>query len=189
MRKPNAKERILETAGKLFMERGYSEVGINEIINTAETAKASFYQHFPSKEALCETWLETLHDRSETHRGDLLNSDMPVADKVDRYFSELADWLEASQFRGCPFSNTSAVTCTESKGINHQISSHKESIRGFFEAICEGHFANSETDQQKAGVLFLLYSGATTEAQNLRDLWPVETARKAAAELMKNNRE
>lgn len=33
MRKPNAKERILEVASKLFHERGYSEVGINEIID------------------------------------------------------------------------------------------------------------------------------------------------------------
>ena len=31
MRKPNAKERILEVASKLFHERGYSEVGINEV--------------------------------------------------------------------------------------------------------------------------------------------------------------
>ncbi|MDB2496353.1 hypothetical protein N9X25_04320 [Verrucomicrobiales bacterium] len=33
MRKPNAKERILEAASKLFHERGYSEIRINEIID------------------------------------------------------------------------------------------------------------------------------------------------------------
>ncbi|MCB1236560.1 MAG: TetR family transcriptional regulator, partial [Verrucomicrobiae bacterium] len=31
MKKPNARERILETAARLFQERGFSEVGINEI--------------------------------------------------------------------------------------------------------------------------------------------------------------
>ena len=75
MRKPNAKERILETASKLFHERGYSEVGINEIIEKAETAKASFYQHYSSKEVLCEAWLQSVHDRSEDSRAELLVTD------------------------------------------------------------------------------------------------------------------
>ncbi len=75
MRKANAKERILETAGKLFFQHGYSEVGINEIIAKAETAKASFYQHYPSKEALCEAWLSNVHDRSEMSRAEMLESD------------------------------------------------------------------------------------------------------------------
>jgi AcrR family transcriptional regulator len=75
MRKPNAKERILETASKLFHERGYSEVGINEIIEKAETAKASFYQHYSSKEVLCEAWLQSVHDRSEDSRAEFLVTD------------------------------------------------------------------------------------------------------------------
>ncbi len=67
MKKPNARDRILETAGELFFQRGYSGVGINEIIEKAGTAKASFYQHFPSKESLCEAWLQEMHDRSSDY--------------------------------------------------------------------------------------------------------------------------
>jgi AcrR family transcriptional regulator len=48
--KAPARERILGTADRLFSSRGYGNVGINEIIDRSETAKASLYQHFPSKE-------------------------------------------------------------------------------------------------------------------------------------------
>jgi len=39
----SAKDRILEVAGSLFMLRGYELVGVNEIIEKADVAKATFY--------------------------------------------------------------------------------------------------------------------------------------------------
>ena len=45
-------------------------------------------------------------------------------------------------------------------------------------------FAASEGRAREVGdTLFLLYSGATGEAQNLRALWPVDAALKAAMTL------
>lgn len=188
MRKPNAKERILETAGKLFQERGYSEVGINEIISTADTAKASFYQHFSSKEVLCEAWLEAVHHRSDVSREEILNSSLSAEEKVDHYFEALEDYLVKSDFRGCPYSNTGAVTSCETSGINEQIRIHKESIRGFFASICNQHFSNKDQAAQTADHLFLLFSGGTTESQNIKEIWPAKSARKAARLLMQNKK-
>ena len=184
MRKSNARERILETAGKLFQERGYSEVGINEIISTADTAKASFYQHFSSKELLCEAWLEAVHDRSEASREALINSSISPAEKVAQYFSELENFLLKSNFRGCPYSNTGAVATCSGAGIAEQIRIHKNSIRSFFRSICAQQFPVEEQAEQIADHLFLLYSGATTESQNMREIWPVKSAAKAADFLM-----
>ncbi len=188
MRKPNARERILETAGKLFQERGYSEVGINEIISTADTAKASFYQHFSSKEILCEAWLEAVHHRSDVSREKLLNSSLSAEEKVDQYFEELETFLVKSNFRGCPYSNTGAVISCETSGINEQIRIHKKSIREFFASICDQHFSNNNQASQTADYLFLLYSGGTTESQNIKDIWPAQSARKAARLLMQNKK-
>ena len=52
------KERILKTVDRLFYEQGYLATGINQIIAEAKVAKASFYQHFPSKEALVLEYIE-----------------------------------------------------------------------------------------------------------------------------------
>jgi len=136
MRQANAKDRILQTAGQLFFQRGYSEVGINEIIERAETAKASFYQHFSSKEALCEAWLAAVHDRSEDQRAALLAAASNPTAKLECYFDELAAFMINSQFRGCPYSNTGAVSDATCTGIVAQIQGHKDSLRRFFREIC-----------------------------------------------------
>lgn len=45
------KERIKETALRLFLKKGYA-VGINEIIRESGTSKGAFYHHFSSKNEL-----------------------------------------------------------------------------------------------------------------------------------------
>jgi AcrR family transcriptional regulator len=184
MRQANAKDRILQTAGQLFFQRGYSEVGINEIIERAETAKASFYQHFSSKEALCEAWLAAVHDRSEDQRAALLAAASNPTAKLECYFDELAAFMINSQFRGCPYSNTGAVSAATCTGIVAQIQGHKDSLRRFFREICSLQLDESSRAEEIGDRIFLLYSGATTECQNLRTIWPVEVARKAALELL-----
>ena len=49
MRESAVKDRILDTASRLFYERGDHTTGINQIIEEAEIARASLYNHFPSK--------------------------------------------------------------------------------------------------------------------------------------------
>jgi AcrR family transcriptional regulator len=186
MRKPNARERILETAGELFFQRGYSEVGINEIIEKAGTAKASFYQHYPSKESLCEAWLQAMHDRSEIFRAELLLSSDSPAEKLARYFDQLETYMVTSQFRGCPYSNTSAVSDEQCCGIIEKIRAHKESIRQFFRSLAASHFPEPERAAEMGDRIFVLYSGATGEAQNLKAMWPVHAARAAALEIFQN---
>lgn len=186
MRKPNAKERILETAASLFHQRGYSEVGINEIIEKAETAKASFYQHFPSKESLCEAWLESIHERSEKSKTELLASESTPAEKVAHYFAQMESFMTASNFRGCPYSNTGAVSDPSCCGILEQILIHKESIRDFFRQVCKQQFGDSQEAAETGDRMFLLYSGAATESQNLKELWPIRVAAKAAGDLLQN---
>jgi AcrR family transcriptional regulator len=51
---------FLDVALRLFLERGYDQTSLNEIISQAGVSKGAFYHYFPSKEAL----LEALADRS-----------------------------------------------------------------------------------------------------------------------------
>ncbi len=183
-RRPNAKERILETAGELFFQRGYSGVGINEIIEKAGTAKASFYQHFPSKESLCAAWLRSVHERSEAQRNDLLADPEAPERKLASWFDELEQFLVASHFRGCPYSNTGAVSDENCPGITAEILHHKESTRRFLRRLAAQAVLVPERADEIGDRIFLLYSGATSEAQNLKQSWPVRVARDAAVEMM-----
>ncbi|MEM0967236.1 MAG: TetR/AcrR family transcriptional regulator [Verrucomicrobiota bacterium] len=176
------RDKILETAGDLFQRRGYTCVGINEIIETSGVSKAGFYDNFASKEILCVEWLQTTHKRSEQHHANILAETGSSAQKVVDYFHALADFMACREYRGCPFSNTASVIDAKSPRIHAEIESHKIFIREFFvdlatEIVPEGNF------EELGNHLFLLYSGAATEAQNLRSEWPISTAARIAKAL------
>jgi TetR/AcrR family transcriptional regulator, cholesterol catabolism regulator len=52
--KPRAVRRaeLLDKALALFLERGYENVSLNDLLATESTSKGAFYHYFPSKEAL-----------------------------------------------------------------------------------------------------------------------------------------
>jgi AcrR family transcriptional regulator len=183
MKKASARERILETAGDLFARNGYALVGINEIIAKSETAKASFYQHFKSKELLCAEWLRSMHERSVEKHDSILASGKSPERKTKDYFAELKKWLIGNDFRGCPYTNTTSMLSTDAPAIREQVEIHKLFIRDFFVELAQGITSGSQA-QQLGSTLFLLYSGATAEAQNVRSVWPVESATQAALKLV-----
>ena len=176
MKKPKARERLLETAADLFTERGYGAVGINEIIEKSETAKASFYHHFPSKENLCLTWLEETHARSDARHDKILTSPGTAEDKVIEYFASLKEWMKTKDFRGCPFTNTVSSLDKDSPPISEQVELHKLSIRDFFIDLAREIAPVGSASRRLGTAFFLLYSGATTEAQNLQSNWPIDAA-------------
>lgn len=49
---PVGKQRILETAERLFLEHGYQAVSIRDIAKACGVTNAALYYYFPSKEAL-----------------------------------------------------------------------------------------------------------------------------------------
>ncbi len=57
--------RILMTATRLFMQRGYSAVSINDIVQAADVTKPTLYYHFSDKEELFV--LVAIHMLAEMH--------------------------------------------------------------------------------------------------------------------------
>jgi AcrR family transcriptional regulator len=182
MRKQNAKQRIMDTAGRLFALRGYGSVGINEIIETSETAKASFYNHFPSKEHLCAAWLGALHQKSEASHDAILTSNKDPLKIVQDYFDSLKAWIQENQYRGCPYTNTASALPGDAPLVQEKVDEHKIFIRDFFIELAR-KFTDGKPARQLGNTLFLIYSGATTESQNLKATWPVDVAAEVAIDL------
>lgn len=180
MSKP--RERLLETAGRLFGERGYECVGINEIIAKAEIAKATFYQHFPSKEALCAEWLRSVDARYAAMHQELLDDPRPARKKVASMFDRLSCQVESSGYTGCPFCVTSAMVSADSE-VRQVILHFRERIRSFWHGMARELGVKGVAARNLGDAWLLLNTGAVTEAQNVGAIWPLEQAKKAALTL------
>ncbi|WP_182301626.1 TetR/AcrR family transcriptional regulator [Cohnella cholangitidis] len=72
-RKQQLKEQIFSEAIRLFKERGYDNVTVEEIVQRCGVAKGTFFNYFPKKEGLLlhlgRSQLETLKQILEKHGG------------------------------------------------------------------------------------------------------------------------
>ncbi len=177
-----ARQRILETAARLFAERGYEAVGINELIEKSEVCKATFYQQFRSKESLCVEWLRLEAAASEQQASALLDRDLPAEEKVAIRFDGLRNFLKDSEFRGCPFSNTATVIPRDSDAVG-VVQEYKANSRLFWHSLALQVHREPSAARSLGDAWFLLFSGAVTEAQNAKALWPVDSAKAAALSL------
>ena len=71
MKKKSIRDAIVNTAARLFYKQGYSNTGINQIIEETKIAKSSLYQHFRSKEDLLMAYLKVTGEQTITALGEV----------------------------------------------------------------------------------------------------------------------
>lgn len=71
-RSEETRSRILESAIKLFSNRGYNKASVDDICAEAGISKGAFYHHFESKQALflalLDSWLQTIDNAIEASK-------------------------------------------------------------------------------------------------------------------------
>lgn len=104
----SARHRLLTAASKLFHEAGIQATGVDSIIEAAGVAKATFYRHFPSKDDLVVAWLRDPRTRwFERAEAQARAAGVGPRDEVGLFFEAVAEWLQAENYRGCPYLNSS----------------------------------------------------------------------------------
>ena len=70
--KPNAKERILKTAVKIFAEKGFDAARVEKIAETAGVPKSLIYYHFKSKDEILETAIAAFYNEFRRIAGKIM---------------------------------------------------------------------------------------------------------------------
>ncbi|MDC8100624.1 TetR/AcrR family transcriptional regulator [Chryseobacterium rhizosphaerae] len=126
------RERIVSTAMVLFHQQGYNSTGINQIIEEAGVSKASFYQHFKSKDDLCIEFFNKRFDYWVSELENFISDAQTMEEKFMKSFDFLIYMNEKEDFRGCSFLNIMSEIPIDKTEIHHVIRDHKGKLRDCF---------------------------------------------------------
>ena len=181
------KERILTVVNRLFYEQGYLATGINQIITEAQVAKASFYQHFPSKEALVMKYIETYNISFLQELRRIERQFTEPKAKILALFDHLADFSLAAECRGCTVMNL-AVEFSEPESKPRQlIVQCKRELKAFIANLVAPALPDNtspELAKTKATAVYLLYEAALIESRVHQDVWSVEMSKAVVDHLL-----
>ena len=134
-RRSTARERILDTAFRLFYAHGVRAVGVDRIIAEAGVAKATFYRHFPTKDSLVIAYLDTVDEiwTRQLHAAAEAAGPAP-RDQLVGLFDALATACRGDGYRGCAFINAAAESETGTP-IHDRTVAHKDAVREWVRAL------------------------------------------------------
>ena len=175
--KPAMKDRILETADRLFYLQGIRAIGVDTIAAEIGISKRTLYNHFPSKDALIAAYLER---RFVAPRP----SDKSPVEQILGTFDALERRFAAKDFRGCPFVNAVAELGSEDRAVRKIAIAFKESRRIWFrDLLVQFGVADPEA---LATQLVLLVDGSIAQDLVRNDPAMARAAKEAATVLLKN---
>jgi AcrR family transcriptional regulator len=175
------KERILDTADRLFYLEGIRAIGVDTIAAEIGISKRTLYNHFPSKDALISAYLER---RFMQHTRPDKRSEKSPVEQILGTFDSLERRFAAKDFRGCPFVNAVAELGAEAQPVRKIAIAFKESRRLWFRDLLLQLGVGSA--EALATQLVLLVDGSI--AQDLvRDDPAMARAAKEAAKVLLSN--
>ncbi|WP_343299342.1 TetR/AcrR family transcriptional regulator [Bradyrhizobium yuanmingense] len=171
------KERILQTADKLFYLQGIRAIGVDTIAAEVGISKRTLYNHFPSKDALIAAYLERRFVSARP-------SDKPPGEQILATFDSLERRFAAKDFRGCPFVNAVAELGPQDRAVKKIAIAFKESRRLWFrDRLTELGVADADA---LATQLVLLVDGSIAQDLVRDDPAMARAAKEAAKVLLRN---
>ncbi|HMF10841.1 MAG TPA: TetR/AcrR family transcriptional regulator [Gemmataceae bacterium] len=179
--KPETRDRLVETARRLFHEHGYTATGIAQILDAAEARSGSLYYFFPTKEdlllAVLEKYKELLWPMVIQPVFDR------VTDPIERVFGILDGYrrqLVATKYRsGCPIGNL-ALEMTNSHPAARALLA--ENFTNWCKAIelcladAAGRLPSSLDREQLARFVLTTMEGAVMLARTHQSIEPYDAA-------------
>jgi transcriptional regulator, TetR family len=179
----DTREHILATGEQLCMHRGFTGMGLSELLKTAEVPKGSFYHYFRSKEAFGVAMLERHFADYHRRLADLFSAgEGNYRDRLLAYYQHaLNQFCQQNVISGCLTVKLSAEVCDLSEVMRTEMNAGASQIIVLLaHALEEGRKENSLTfhgdAHTQAEVLYSLWLGANLQAKISRSATPLESA-------------
>lgn len=181
------RDHLLETAVRLFGERGFRAVGIDTILAEAGVAKMTLYSHFRSKDELIAAALGVLEERWRVwlrERTDALSS--TPEGRLLAAFDALAEWFSQPGFAGCAFIKAAGEFPAADGPLRRLAAEHSEATIKLFETHARDAMLPDPAEFAKQW--HLLFCGAIVTAQCQNGAEVAASARSAGERLLRGAR-
>jgi AcrR family transcriptional regulator len=135
----SGRERVLETAYRLFSKHGTRAVGVDRIIAESGVAKMTLYRNFASKDDLVLAFLERREQRwtrgwlQETVKGRAATP----AQRLLAIFDVFGEWFAREDFEGCSFINVMLELDDPGSPVRRESVRQLSEIRGFIAGLAK----------------------------------------------------
>lgn len=186
----DTRQHILDTASHLIAAKGFSCVGLNEVLQTAEVPKGSFYHYFKSKEQFGQALLEDFFTRYLGFIDTLFaNPELPARERLLRYWQQWRDTqCEGCDEQKCMVVKLSAEVADLSEAMRLTLRDGTERVIGrLADCIAAGAADGSLPaldPQGTARTLYQLWLGASLLAKLHRTECPLEHAMGATKKIL-----
>jgi AcrR family transcriptional regulator len=178
----SARERILDTAFRLFYARGTRAVGVDLIIAESGVAKATFYRHFPAKDELVLAYLDRVDGIWTGQLKSAAEAAGPApADQLVGLFDALSTACRRDGYRGCAFINAAAEAAPGTP-VHERTVTHKQAVLAWVRELAGE--AGADDPAALARSLTLLLDGGLADGALAADPSAPRAAKQAARSLV-----
>jgi len=157
------KEKLFQTAARLFYEHGYRAIGVDTIAAESGIGKMTLYRHYPSKDDLIVAYLQDSNHVFWDQFEQITKAALTPSEKLLAFFESLQAYVLSPDCYGCPFINV-AAEFPDPDYAGHQVAlEHKQSVMRRFQQLAEA--AGVRQPETLANALFLLMDGAYVAAR------------------------
>lgn len=179
-RTPHPKERLLDTASRLFYAEGIHAVGVERLVSEAAVTRATFYRHYPTKDDLVAAYLAATSHRIR-EAVEAARQGKPAREALADTMAVVGDATCDEDFRGCQFLNAAAEFPDPAHKVRQVVEDHRAWFFGVLRDLAAG--LDHPDPEHAARVLVLLrdgalHGGALDDPATVR-----ETLRRATADL------
>lgn len=177
-----ARQRVLDTATRLFYAHGIKAVGVDRIVAESGVAKATFYKYFPAKDDLVVAYLDQVDAMwsGQLHSAAEAAGDAPT-DRLVGLFDALTSSCQHSGYRGCAFINAAAEADPHTL-IHDRTIAHKRQVLSWVRGLAVD--AGARDPDALARSLTLLLDGGLANGALDADPAAAENAKSTAALLV-----
>jgi TetR/AcrR family transcriptional repressor of nem operon len=166
-RTSDARDRIVSAAARLFLERSYHDVGVEELCAVADVRKGSFYHYFSSKAELAKAVIDLHMQLFQTRlaskpRATPAEKLTAIPDAIGAIQTDLH--AQFGRFVGCPFGNIAAELSTTDETVRVHLAARLAELENQLAKICQAAAADKTLRQgvnpdRLAHALFAHYQG------------------------------